>query len=316
MIAKPPPETRIGVEPFDETLWSLTAPDLMAPTLGTFSSFCALQEPALSASSPRPPDHQQLAERPLPLPLGIYFENLVATALARQPERWSIVLRNYAIRSGSKTLGELDFLLQDSDGKIIHLETAIKFYLLERNVSADDWRHWRGPNSADRLDRKLLRMMDHQLALAFNHKNKIASALESRGMDANALAHMEAQYLIKGALFSYWQDPPQQPAKAGEYAIMGQWMYGADLAVRNHLHPFGSWQPLQKLEWHKATLPSSTHFNLASLTPQQMSDWSSAGLLTALPMLCLYSEAPDCTPRLTMLVDDHWPKTNSPSRSR
>lgn len=91
--------------------------------------------------------------------LGIYFEQLWAFAFSQHPD-YALLTRNLPIRSGEKTLGELDFVVRHlPDDTVEHWEVAVKFYLQVGD-------YWVGPGFRDRLDIKLAHMRDHQLPLA------------------------------------------------------------------------------------------------------------------------------------------------------
>lgn len=90
--------------------------------------------------------------------LGIYFEQLWAFAFSHHPD-YLLLARNLPIRSGEKTLGELDFVVRHiPDDTVEHWEVAVKFYLQVENF-------WVGPGLHDRLDIKLAHMRGHQLPL-------------------------------------------------------------------------------------------------------------------------------------------------------
>lgn len=59
-----------------------------------------------------------------------------------------------------KTLGAIDLILRNTaTHQYEHWEVAIKFYLLHQGV-------WYGPNAHDQLDKKLERMLSHQLKMS------------------------------------------------------------------------------------------------------------------------------------------------------
>lgn len=71
---------------------------------------------------------------------------------------------------GPKTLGELDFVLLNTEtGEIEHWEAALKYYLAERDFSLP---HWHGLNRSDTLSRKLHHFTEKQFqfADALNHQ--------------------------------------------------------------------------------------------------------------------------------------------------
>lgn len=98
--------------------------------------------------------------------LGHYFEALVQ-ALFTASTDYRILASNCIIRGPSRTLGELDLLLEDHrQGCIVHLELALKFYLLIPPVAGiDDACRWIGSGLKDYMTLKSQRLLSHQLRL-------------------------------------------------------------------------------------------------------------------------------------------------------
>jgi len=98
--------------------------------------------------------------------LGHYFEAMVQS-LFRASSHFDILASNCIIRGPTRTLGELDLLLEDRcHGRILHLELALKFYLLlpaQSDVGADC--RWIGSGLRDFLTIKTQRLLTHQLRL-------------------------------------------------------------------------------------------------------------------------------------------------------
>ena len=114
------------------------------------------------------------------LRLGNYYERLWHALLTLAPDV-SILARNIALREKGRTIGELDLLIEDAHGALVHLELAVKFYLgmpdkvhAEGDSQATDstasgfssHRMWWGPDPRDSLHDKVTRLRDHQLKLA------------------------------------------------------------------------------------------------------------------------------------------------------
>lgn len=98
--------------------------------------------------------------------LGHYFEALVQALFTASPH-YRILASNCIIRSPSRTLGELDLLLEDHrQGCIVHLELALKFYLLIPPADGIDERcRWIGSGLKDFMTLKSQRLLSHQLRL-------------------------------------------------------------------------------------------------------------------------------------------------------
>jgi hypothetical protein len=95
--------------------------------------------------------------------VGRYFEKLILYWL-RFVCGFEIIAAGHAIRERGKTIGEIDVLFRDKDGRQIHWELAVKFYL-QYPEAVDRSQSYLGPNPKDRLDRKVQRLFGHQLKL-------------------------------------------------------------------------------------------------------------------------------------------------------
>ena len=96
--------------------------------------------------------------------LGHYFEHLYHLLL-EQVLGWQVLARNLPIRMATgQTLGELDFIVRNPhSGQVEHHEIAVKFYL---GLPAPGYPlRWYGPDTRDRLDRKVNRLLRHQATL-------------------------------------------------------------------------------------------------------------------------------------------------------
>ncbi len=102
--------------------------------------------------------------------LGIYFESLCAYFFSNYPG-FTLIAQNLQVNrilgaSEKKTLGEFDFIVQHQQ-QFLHIETAVKFYLGTGTAPQHNQTNfWIGPNANDRLDKKVGRLLDHQLVLA------------------------------------------------------------------------------------------------------------------------------------------------------
>ncbi len=93
--------------------------------------------------------------------VGRYFEQLIFYWL-KYIRRVEIIAQSLPIRDGNRTLGEIDLLFRDEQGRLTHWEIALKFYLHFPHPSSID-SHFIGPNAADTFERKMERLFQHQL---------------------------------------------------------------------------------------------------------------------------------------------------------
>jgi len=221
--------------------WLIDAPDLILPPE-------ALRIPAgftLDLS-----DDQQSHKDMLPSLLantqlgkgrvGRQFENL--TALHFMLSKKVIDLkRNIKILKDNITLGELDFMIQFPENWV-HLEVAVKFYLLDGNGNQLD--HYIGPGRVDRLGAKWRRMTHHQLPIARTTEGLNTLALLG-------IEHFVQAVWIKGALFYHWQQDtlPAIPLLVNPSHERGWWVRQSELARMKEYHGVKNIQLISKQDW-------------------------------------------------------------------
>lgn len=251
------------------------------------------QDTKLLQTPPSQPSHARL---------GHYCEALLAFALAdpfiQAISGLELVQRNIQIRRGKQTLGELDFLLRAPNNCGLHVEVAVKFYLLKRHTANPlAWHHWIGPNATDRLDIKLNRLTRHQLALLHNNpaiRTEIAEIDNTR-----PLAQLSSAYYLKGMFFIHWLDNSQQPMCANEQCLMGHWLTRSEFESLKEAETLHFTQ-LGKQQWLTGMLPGESPCPSQLPEPPFMVIW--------------YKDSADEPQSRLMIVPDHWPETNSPSR--
>lgn len=166
--------------------------------------------------------------------VGLWFEHVHLAAL-RNTAGVEILAANSAMHADGRTMGELDVLYR-KDGRVVHRELAVKYYLAARPGRAPEC--WVGPGRRDRLDLKLDRLATHQLTLARRAREQGIWPEELPFPD-------ETEVLMAGALFSPVDDVrlPHGANSAGEH---GRWYYASDFAER-----FGNapWCTLDKPWW-------------------------------------------------------------------
>jgi len=157
------------------------------------------------------------------------------------------------------TLGELDYLLKDltsTTGEFIHLELAVKFYLIRYKEGKVTYP---GPDPRDNWLNKLKRLQQHQLKLT-----QIPAAkkllLENYG-----ISHLTPQQLIYGKLFDHYQathhpcPPAMNPScQRGTWKYLSEWQQDSTekeiTIIPKHLWPV----PLENNENLLNTLPPVT----------------------------------------------------------
>ena len=96
--------------------------------------------------------------------VGRYFEQLILHWLSAI-RRCDEIRYGVQVKDKNRTLGEIDFMFTDESGIRTHWETAVKFYLHfpQANSSGS---HFIGPNAADNFEKKMRRMLGHQLSMS------------------------------------------------------------------------------------------------------------------------------------------------------
>lgn len=180
-----------------------------------------------------------LASRPTRR-LGLYYERLWQFALNQAPDI-RLLAANLPIRQGGHTLGELDLLLCDEEG-VHHQELAIKLYFGPPRGEGRDPALWLGPDSQDRLARKLQHLSQHQLPLS-------ASAAARSTLDALGIGHPTAELWLGGYLFYPWPAGCLAPSGASPSHLRGRWLHRSALPELLATSPDGRWQPLPRQAW-------------------------------------------------------------------
>ena len=152
--------------------------------------------------------------------LGHLYEDAMASLLVSSP-RVELVEKNLQLQRGKhSTVGELDFLIRAADGLLIHLELATKFYLA---VKLGDEVSYPGPDSRDNYDRKIDRLLSHQLTLVKRYKDCLP--LEYRDSD------IVVRQLIYGCLFDHVSEADlSRPRFCNRDCRRGKWLHRSELA--------------------------------------------------------------------------------------
>lgn len=254
--------------------WAVSSPDMMQLPAGVVNSdlhsIAEANHLVLLKEWITGKDHsqalQQLIEKRQPTRLGIYYETLWQYVLENFPG-FQLIARNLPIRHQGKTLGELDFIYYCQHRKrYVHLETAVKYYLglakplfaIDSEQPALSWSQWLGPGSKDRLDLKLLKMLNHQTQLS--DQTTCQDALQELGVNQPL-----KEICLKGYFF-YPLDS-QTPAPHFSHAShnRGHWL------PINQLDMLSSqgdcWQIMAKEQWLS---PLSNHESQPLLTAKEL----------------------------------------------
>ncbi|MGI9274751.1 MAG: DUF1853 family protein [Endozoicomonas sp.] len=206
--------------------WILFSPSLFGPT----AADCFISQPLAGCPANSfnlsEKDAQdilwKLARRRSHL-LGIYYETLWQHILQMHPDT-QLLAHNLQVQSEQVTLGEFDLIyrqsqLADNHQPFYHRELAVKYYLGVPGIDSQNspWRCWVGPGLRDRMDRKLNRMLNHQITLSDTDAGK--QVLEHLGIEK-----VTQEVLIQGYLFYPTEGLCPEPEVANPEHLRGYWV--------------------------------------------------------------------------------------------
>lgn len=112
------------------------------------------------------------------LPTNVRLGHLaekVVSELIKSSTNYKVLYENIQIIEEEKTIGEIDFILQNQKTKqILHVELAYKFYLFDSSISTEPINNWIGPNRNDSLQEKLEKLKTKQFPLLYHNCTKTA----------------------------------------------------------------------------------------------------------------------------------------------
>jgi hypothetical protein len=174
--------------------------------------------------------------------LGFIYQEL-CKRLFESHHEFDISAQEIQLFDEKKTIGAIDFLLERQN-KIEHWEVAIKFYLLKDGL-------WYGPDSRDRLDKKLDRMLTHQL------KMSETDAFKDRFPE---IGRVEKKLFIQGRLYTNPFSPEPIPNECLGYEIqheniLGHWCYSHQVELIED--PIFQ---LDKIDWITGKIPNHRRY--------------------------------------------------------
>jgi hypothetical protein len=224
--------------------WALSSPPLLQrsdPHLrwlenGWFKRISEQYGDVLEQLDKDPRPLQEMVDARKDRRLGNYFETLWRFWL-NSNRRYRLLFANLPLQSGSRTLGEFDFLVKDEKtGKTLHWEIAVKFYLGVSDTSQPA--NWLGPAQRDRLDIKTSRLLNHQGRLS--HRPEAVQLFEQLGIQVD-----ETWLILKGRLFYPAGVNANTPHGAYPDHLRGFWIDQCSLSSLGA--PF--WLPLERHQW-------------------------------------------------------------------
>lgn len=179
--------------------------------------------------------------------LGSYFEVLWQFFLTYAPN-WTLLRSGIQIQDDNAkkkgaTLGELDILCKTPNATAIHLELAVKFFLLKPNCDGRDPSHWIGPQTRDRLDLKTNKLSEKQFPFYFHPQTQ--QHLRRIGLPVDA----EQRLSMKGYLFRHILQVPTTgaPPTANTHVTMAHWCRVDELIKLKESNQH--WCIIEKPQW-------------------------------------------------------------------
>ena len=174
------------------------------------------------------------------LRLGKAIEK-VFSACVNASSNYKIIQENTQIQDGKITLGELDFVLEQTDTKqLIHLELVYKFYVYDSDNSKNELGKWIGPNRKDSFTEKLTKLTTKQFPFLYHPITK------KKCIDFNVNS-LEQRLCFMVNLFVPFAKQNITYPKINNKAIVGFWLNLSDF--NTELDPEYNYYLPQKSEW-------------------------------------------------------------------
>lgn len=231
--------------------------------------------------------------------LGLYFETLWHFYL-QHSEHTELLAHNVPVRSDTATLGEFDCLYYcKRRQRAVHLELAVKFYLCRQDdlTTGAELQDWLGPNSRDRLARKLERMLHHQIALGeYEAAQRVLFEL--------GIHRPLREVFISGQLFYHWRATPTAPGTYNSRRTLQPWLHRRELGEYLVTVECDRFAVLAKHQWLLFDGPLYSYQVLSkSQLAAELARDQRARLIAAIDTHGVQSLR-------FMVVADHWPADN------
>jgi uncharacterized protein len=287
--------------------WACFGPALLQ--VATLPAGDGVTDTKLALTTTRAAWLRQLDRQPQPLlswlqarpvtRLGLYFETLWQFFLTEDSDT-ALLAYNVPVRSSGQTLGEFDCLYYcRRREKPVHLELAVKFYLGHRSTTPGAQEstaaEWLGPNTVDRLDLKLTRLLTHQSRLSLHPAGR--ELLAQRGLEQPL-----REIALRGALFQPVQDALSPPPgyntalPLGGWQVLQQW--------RNQVTAQARFVLLPRLRWLSPVQASNETQSADELQAQLEQHFARGGR----PLLVARVDDMGCELERHFLASDRWPE--------
>ena len=279
-----------------DLMWVANSPSLLAVS-GEMTSTGTRNEP-FSVASDQPSLNQSQIDADhlrgffLKNPhntVGRYFESLVYYWI-KYVRGLEVLVCNEQIKRSGRTVGEIDLVFRNEQDRLVHWETAVKFFLhlpQPHSFSSD----YVGPNSRDNLDKKINHLFGHQLKQSLDGIIKIDFR----------------EAFVRGCIFYHPSNPSpdQKHGRLHAVHLRGCWIHSSEV---NELPQPGNWnyRLMRKPHW-LAMIPTQ----LPAIPSMEIDRWIKQHFeYSDRPvMLCTdrLKESVDGEAERIMIVSDQWP---------
>ena len=228
------------------------------------------------------------------MPMGKYFEQLVLFILDKDP-RYKVFLANHQIMDDKRTIGELDIILKDLEtGSIEHWELCLKFYL--QSKPSTDQQLMLGPGAKDNMDRKVRKLIEHQMKLSEHPSIKYLVGTEN----------IKSKLFMKGQLFYHLGKQKTVAVDTNSFHDYGSWCYISE--VNEMLDASLKWITLSKPDW----IGTADGYVSGLLTKREMIQYLEGHFANdSQPVLCAALKTTDkgcIEASRCFVVSNHWPR--------
>ena len=131
-----------------------------------------------------------------------------------------MIAANIQIKGETETLGEIDYLVFDSQTeKMLHVELACKFYLFDSSLNESEMNRWIGPNRKDSLKKKLDKLHLKQFPLI--KRKETGVALKELNIDGKTITQ---QLCLKAFLFLRKDSEINEFSENYKNCVVGYWI--------------------------------------------------------------------------------------------
>lgn len=228
--------------------------------------------------------------------VGHYFESLVHYWL-KHVRCVNMIADRQQIFEGKQTVGELDFLFEDENGGLTHLETAVKFFLyLPGELPTGE--RFIGPNPADNFQCKIDRLFEHQLPISEAYFPDIQQRCA----------------FVKGRIFYHpaLARPKSLPSPMSDNHLRNTWLYRRDVEWFREQHPDSLFRVLPKPYWladDQIDCENESLLSVNTLLQRIDDDFTAFNRPRLVSVLKRIDDQCREVDRV-FVVDDCWPKSN------